>query len=84
MTHDQLAQALLQAVRSLDFGSTADAHRQGLPVQAFPSIDLAVVAFPARSAAVWANVLFSREHPQGVVAHIDSSAGSVRTKAPIS
>ena len=77
MTHDQLAQALLQAVRSLDFGSTADAHRQGLPVQAFPSIDLAVVAFPARSAAVWANVMFSREHPQGVVAHIDSSAGSV-------
>lgn len=78
MTHDQLAQALLQAVLQQDFGSTADSMRQGAAVAHFPSIDLAVVGFPRGQSPIWANVLFSREHPQGLVAGIDARAGAVR------
>ncbi|NBU87853.1 MAG: hypothetical protein EBS16_01360 [Betaproteobacteria bacterium] len=77
MTPDTLAQRLLEAVRALDFGATADAHLQGGPLQAFPSIDLAVVAFPSKGSPVWANVLFSREHPQGVVAQMAPAAGAI-------
>jgi len=68
---------LRSAVRELDFAATADALRGGGPVGAFPSIDLALAAFPRGRPAVWANVLFSREHPQGVVAEIDARAGAV-------
>lgn len=78
MTHEHLAERLIQAVRAQDFASTADAHRQGQAVQAFPSLDLAVVAFPKHSPPVWANVMFSRNHPEGVVAQMHPGAGSVR------
>ncbi len=77
-THDQLAQALLAAVRSQDFGATKDSERQGRAVAHFPSIDLAVVAFPRHRDPVWANVLFSRDHPQGIVASIPANAGTVQ------
>lgn len=77
MTAHQLAQALLSAVRAQDFGSTPDALQRGGPVADFPSLDLAVVAFPAHAAPVWANVLFSREHPQGLVGETGSDAGSL-------
>ncbi len=75
MTHEQLARALLQAVRAQDFGSTPDGRDGGRPVRHFPSIDLAVAAFPRGAAPVWANVLFSREHRDGFVAKIDAHAG---------
>ena len=78
MNHHQLAQHLLAAVRAQDFGATPDSHRGGAPVVHFPSIDLAVVAFPRGRAPVWANVLFSREHPQGLVAGIGADASEVR------
>jgi len=77
MTHDQLAQALLEAVRTQDFGATPDALQGGAPVAAFPSLDLAVVAFPRHGAPVWADVLFSREHPDGVVAEIARDASAL-------
>jgi hypothetical protein len=76
----QLAQALRQAVRAQDFALAADGWQGGLPVGHHPSIDLAVVAFPPPAAAArgaapaWANVLFSREHPQGVVADLSPPA----------
>ena len=77
-----LAAALLQAVQAQDFGRTADAWRSGRAVDAFPSIDLAVVSFSSPGAATraprFANVLFSREHPQGLVADIDAQAGAVQ------
>ena len=44
----------------------------------FPSIDLAVIAYPRNAAPVWANVLFSRECPQGHLASIDANAGDVQ------
>jgi hypothetical protein len=78
VTADQLAQALLAAVRAQDFGSTPDALQGGGPVADFPSLDLAVVAFPMHAAPVWANVLFSREHPQGLVGQIGPDAGDLR------
>ncbi|HET9977756.1 MAG TPA: hypothetical protein VFQ20_09990 [Burkholderiaceae bacterium] len=78
MNHDQLAQALLAAVRAQHFEQTEDALLGGAPVRHMPSIDLAVIAFPRRAAPVWANVLFSREHPQGLVAEIGADAGAVR------
>ena len=92
-----LAAALLQAVRAQDFGHTPDAWRSGQAVDAFPSIDLAVVSFglPGASASAsasaaaaaafapirpprFANVLFSREHPQGLVAQISAQADAVQ------
>ena len=78
MTHDRLAQTLLAAVRAQRFELTPDAMRDGLPLAHFPSIDLAVVAFPHQAPPVWANVLFSREHPRGLVADIGSDGGPVR------
>lgn len=77
MTHDQLAQALLDAVRTQDFGAIPDALQGGAPVAAFPSLDLAVVAFPRHGAPVWADVLFSREYPDGVVAEIARDASAL-------
>ena len=48
--HAPLAQALIQAVRAQDFGSTADKLQGGQPVAVFPSIDLAVIALaPGRA-----------------------------------
>jgi hypothetical protein len=69
---------LLSAVRAQRFWLTPDAMRDGSQVANFPSIDLALVAFPRQAPPVWANVLFSCEHPQGVVADIGSDGGPVR------
>jgi hypothetical protein len=76
--HEALAAALLDAVRAQDFGNTPDAWRGGAAVAAFPSIDLAVADFAHADGPRWANVLFSREFPQGWVAEIGSDAGAVR------
>jgi hypothetical protein len=65
---DTLAQGLLAAVRAQRFDETPDPMNGGQAIRHFPSIDLAVIAFPAGGAPVAANVLFSREHPQGLVA----------------
>lgn len=75
MTHDQLAQGLLQAVRDRDFAATIDPENGDRPLTHFPSIDLAVVAFPRDRAPVWANVLFSRDHPRGFVAELGADGG---------
>ncbi len=68
ITHTLLAEALLEAVRAQDFEQLC---------QPFPSLDLAVVAWPRDGAPVWANVLFSRDFPHGLVAQIDEQAGAV-------
>lgn len=73
-----LAEALQHAVLAQDFGATPDCLRGGGPVQDFPSIDLAVAAFPRGQPARWAHVLFSREHPRGVAGETDSHAGALR------
>jgi Beta-lactamase enzyme family len=76
--HAAFAETLRLAVLAQDFSTTPDRALQGAPVGVFPSIDLAVVAFPPDEPPRWANVLFSREHPQGVVAHIGRDAGAVQ------
>ena len=73
-----LATDLLDAVHAQDFGNTADRWHGGAPLTHFPSIDLAVAAFPANGPPQFANVLFSREQPQGVMAHIGPTAGAVQ------
>ena len=73
-----LAQGLLAAVRAQGFGSTPDRERGDAAVAHFPSIDLAVAAFGPTGTARWANVLFSREHPHGLVASIGDQAGAVQ------
>ena len=73
-----LAQGLLAAVRAQGFGSTPDNDHGGAPVAHFPSIDLAVAAFGPNGTARWANVLFSREHPHGLVAQIGDKATAVQ------
>jgi hypothetical protein len=70
---DTLGSALLQAVQALGLGAESAARGE-----AFPSLDLAVVRFAPGRAPVWANVLFSREHPQGVVATTAPTAGAVQ------
>lgn len=72
-----LAQALLDAVRAQHFEHTADRWRGGAAVEAFPSIDLAVVRFVPGAQPQAANVLFSREHPQGLTAEFSGSFGPV-------
>jgi len=74
----RLAEGLRAAVREQRFELTPDGLLGGAPVGQHPSIDLAVAAFPADGAApLFANVLFSREHPQGLVAAIGAHAGAV-------
>ena len=76
--HVAFAETLRGAVLAQDFTATPDHAQQGAPVGVHPSIDLAVVAFPPDEPPRWANVLFSREHPHGVVAHIGRDAGAVQ------
>lgn len=71
MTSDDLARALRAAVLAQRFETTPDSLQGGAPLGWHPSIDLAVAVFPRGEAAVCANVLFSREHPQGLVARFD-------------
>lgn len=75
MTADQLAQSLLAAVRAQGFEHTPDPADGGRPLRHFPSIDLGVIAFTA-AGPVGANVLFSREHPQGWVAPLPAGFAS--------
>lgn len=81
MNADNLAQALRAAVRAQRSETTPDALQQGAPLGWHPSIDLAVVVFPPGAAPVAANVLFSREHPQGLVARFKAGFGPVATIA---
>jgi len=74
---DTLSHALLDMVRALAFDGVADKLSPTGRIQNFPSIDLAVVAFPQDRAPVAANVLFSREYPQGVVAAMDARTGAL-------
>ena len=77
----ELGQALLDTVRAQHFELTADSMRGGAAVEQFPSIDLAVCGFPTEASPMFANVLFSREHPQGLIADIGAEAGPVRNIA---
>jgi hypothetical protein len=77
MISAELAAALLLAVQSQQFQSTPDRLRQGAPVEVFPSIDVAVIAFPSSGTAVGANVFFSRDHPHGRIAEFTGPFGSV-------
>ena len=80
--HRSLGNALLHAVLAQDFGNTPDHWHGGARVVHFPSIDLAVAAFPSGGGAPrCANVLFSRQHPQGVVGDIGPAAGALRNIA---
>lgn len=78
MQDPDLAQALRTAVLAQDFASTADSWQRDAPLGLHPSIDLALAVFPHAGPARWANVLFSREHPQGIVAELGDDAGAVR------
>ncbi|HEY4080836.1 MAG TPA: serine hydrolase [Burkholderiaceae bacterium] len=74
----ELAEFLREAVRAQRFEETADALLGGAAAGLHPSLDLAVAVFPPDEAPVFANVLFSREHRQGLVADISATAGPVR------
>ena len=77
MTSESLAALLLETIRGQRFEDTADGMLDGAAVGVFPSLDLAVAAFPQGGAPIFANVLFSREHPAGLVAGMGRDAGSV-------
>lgn len=69
-SHAELADALREALRA----SLDGAPRFDPP----PTLDLAVVAFPHRAAPIWANVLVTRGHHEGVVARIGPDASAVQ------
>lgn len=75
---DTLARSLLIAVHAQDFASTPDLWHGGAPIANFPSIDLAVAIFSPGQPPRCANVLFSREFPQGVVGEIGARSGALR------
>jgi hypothetical protein len=77
MNAQQLAAALRQALLAQDFGAVADSWNAGQRPSHLPSIDLAVVAFPQGGPPVAANVLLSRDHPQGLVAELAAGHGAV-------
>ena len=77
LTNASLAQALISLVNEEQFENTADAMCAGSAMQEFPSLDLAVAVFPHDAEPIWANVLFSRDFPQGHVAQISDTAGAV-------
>jgi hypothetical protein len=68
----------LHAVHAQDFASTPDNWHGGAAIAHFPSIDLAVALFPPGQPPRCANVLFSREFPQGVVGEIGPRSGALR------
>jgi hypothetical protein len=73
-----LALALRQALLGLPWHTVHDRADGGRPIQALPSIDLAVVGFPAEGPPLAANVLLSREHPQGQIAALAPGFGAVQ------
>lgn len=72
LSHDRLAAALADILGRV----LAEAPAFDPP----PSLDLAVVALPP-TGPVWANVLYSREWPRGLVAQIGADAGAVQNIA---
>lgn len=73
-----LAEALRAAVLAQRFETTPDRQRDGAAVGVFPSIDIAVLRFAQGGrSALAANVLFSREHPQGLVARFAAAGGGL-------
>ncbi len=75
---DTLPRSLLHAVHAQDFASTPDNWHGGAAITHFPSIDLAVAIFPPGKPPRCANVLFSREFPQGVIGEIGARSGALR------
>lgn len=77
MTPTELASALIQSVKAQGFENTPDSLAAGAPIAHFPSIDLAVIAFTRGQHPVAANVLFSREYPDGIVASCRDNFGAI-------
>lgn len=78
LTHDMLAKMLLQSLQRCGADRAVDHWDGDRRVAAMPSIDLAVVAFPNDAPPAWANVMCSRERPEGFAAVIGPEAGAVR------
>lgn len=74
----ELAAALRELLLARDWAAILDPQDGLRPLRQLPSLDLAVVVFPATGAPVWANVLLSRWQPQGLVAEIPPDAAAVR------
>jgi hypothetical protein len=72
LTSHELGQALLETVRAQQFHETEDyLQNHGLPVAETPSVDVSVIAFPEGCAPAYANVLLSRDDPEGHRVTID-------------
>ena len=79
MDDPALARALREAVLAQGLERTPDRRLGGAPIPASPSLDLAVVGFPHDGRPpFWANVLFSSEWPQGLVADTGPRAEAPR------
>jgi hypothetical protein len=73
LTSDELSQAVLTAVREQRFHETRDfLQNEGQPVAETPSLDISVIAFPEGCAPAVANILLSRDLPEGYRASIDA------------
>jgi len=73
LTQATLADALRRVVLDQHLELIPDPQNGGQPLRHFPSLDLALIAFPGDAPPVFANVLFSRDYPEGVVARFASA-----------
>ena len=87
--HAKLEAQLLQAVRDADFGQVVDfgpfedvcpyasfCATPAQPVQHLPNVDVAIIELDSDGRATGAaNVLLSRDYPNGVVAPVDRAGG---------
>lgn len=71
----RLALALRDTLAALRLDRIADPQDGGRALRHPPSLDLAVVAFVPGGEPVAANVLWSREHPQGLIAPLPERFG---------
>ncbi|MBH9552638.1 hypothetical protein [Inhella gelatinilytica] len=78
MNAQELADGLRRAIQDLNFGAIGDPLAGGSPLRHFPSLDLAVVGFVPGQAPVAANVLFSRDQPEGLIATLPATFGPVQ------
>jgi hypothetical protein len=72
-----LADALRAAVLRLGLEAIRDPQDADRPLRHFPSLDLAVVGFPAGDAPLAAQLHFSREHPLGLITPAPPAFGAL-------
>ena len=79
---DALAAKLLGAVRSVHFEQVVDFGRGGRRIAHVPNVDVAVIGLDGQGrATAAADVLLSRDYPQGQIAPLDANWGTTAVRS---